>query len=140
MLYRTAWIVMMSLVLGVALVGCSKPQPTTEAGLKVTDIDVGRSLSADKTIADKTTSFSPTDTIYVSVTTKGTSPSAKLTARWTYESGQVVDQSDQTIAPVGGQSVTEFHISKPDGWPAGAYKVEVLLDGASSGTKEFKVG
>jgi len=35
--------------------------------------------------------------------------------------------------------VTEFHISKPGGWPEGDYKVEVMLNGASAGTKSFKV-
>jgi len=74
MFHRNAYAVMMSLVLGVVLASCSRPQPPVQAGLKVKDIDVGRSLAADKTIADKTTSFSPADTIYVSVTTEGSSP------------------------------------------------------------------
>ena len=67
------------------------------------------------------------------------SSSASLKARWTYEDGQVVDESAQTIAPTGGAAVTEFHISKPTGWPVGSYKVEVLLDGAPAGSKNFKV-
>ena len=69
----------------------------------------------------------------------GSGPSATLTARWTYQDGQVVDESRQNITPTGGSTVTEFHVSKPDGWPTGGYKVEVLLDGASAGTREFKV-
>ena len=39
-----------------------------------------------------------------------------------------MDESEQTIAPTGS-AATEFHISKPDGWPAGKYKLEVLLNG-----------
>jgi hypothetical protein len=35
--------------------------------------------------------------------------------------------------------VTEFHISKPDGLPAGKYKVEVLLNGNAAGSKDFTV-
>jgi hypothetical protein len=51
----------------------------------------------------------------------------------------VVDESRQNITPTGSTTVTEFHLSKPDGWPAGGYKVEVLLNGISAGTREFKV-
>ena len=127
------------LLLAVALSGCSAPKPAVETGVKVTDIDVGRSVTADKTIAEKTDSFRPADTFYVSVKTDGSGPSATLTARWTYEDGQVVDESRQNITPTGSATVTEFHMSKPDGWPAGGYKVEVLLNGISAGTREFKV-
>ena len=131
--------VAVGLVLAVALFGCSASKPAVETGVKVTGIDVGRSLAPDKTIAEKTESFGPTDTFYLSVKTDGSGPGATLTARWTYEDGQVIDESRQNIAPTGSATVTEFHLSKPDGWPAGGYKVEVLLDGASAGTRDFKV-
>jgi hypothetical protein len=49
-----------------------------------------------------------------------------------------VSESTQTIAPTG-DARTEFHVSKPDGWPAGKYKIEVLVNGATAGTKEFDV-
>jgi hypothetical protein len=127
------------LLLAVAVFGCSASKPAVQAGVKVTDIDVGRSITADKTIAEKTDSFRPADIFYVSVKTDGSGPSATLTARWTYQDGQVVDESRQNIAPTGSATVTEFHLSKPDGWPAGGYKVEVLLNGISAGTREFKV-
>ena len=53
--------------------------------------------------------------------------------------GQVVNESTQTIAPTG-DARTEFHISKPDGWPSGKYKLEVFLNGSSAATKDFEVG
>jgi hypothetical protein len=110
----------------------------TEAGVRVSQVDVGRSLTADKTIGDKTDSFKPNDTIYATVATEGTSSAAALKARWTYQDGQVVDESTQTIAPTG-DARTEFHISKPNGWPAGKYKLEVFLNGAPTATKDFAV-
>jgi hypothetical protein len=131
--------VVVSVCLAAAVYGCSKPKPAAEVGVTVTDIDVGRSVSADKTISEKTDSFRPADTFYVSVVTDGSGPSATLTARWTYEDGQVVDESTQNLAPTGGTAATEFHLSKPDGWPAGGYKVEVLLNGTSAGTRDFRV-
>ena len=132
----------LSLLLAATFFGCSASPPPAQTGVqtsvKVTDIDVGRSIAADKTIADKTDSFRPNDIFYVSVKTEGSTPSATLAARWTYQDGQVVDNSTQTISPTG-PAVTEFHLSKPSAWPEGDYKVEILLNGSSAGTRTFKV-
>ena len=120
------------------------PQPAAPApppaapAVTVTAIELGNQIDADKRVTRQITAFAPTDTIYVSVVTTGATPSATLTAKWTYQDGQTVNESTQTIAPTGPVA-TEFHISKPDGWPAGTYKVEVSLNGRSTGTKEFEV-
>jgi hypothetical protein len=45
----------------------------TDAGVRVSQVDVGRSLTADKMIGDRTDSFKPNDTIYASIVTEGTS-------------------------------------------------------------------
>jgi hypothetical protein len=76
----------------------------------------------------------------VSVETSGTSGS-NLTARWTYEAGgQVTRVNEETQkVPPGGPAVTEFHIRKPDGWPAGDYQVVVLVNDEVSVTKKFSV-
>jgi hypothetical protein len=113
------------------------PSPAAPA-ITVTAIELGNQISADKRVTQQVTAFAPTDTIYVSVLTNGSAPSATLTAKWTYQDGQVVNESTQTIAPTG-PAATEFHISKPDGWPAGAYKVEISLNGRSTQMKEFEV-
>jgi hypothetical protein len=115
----------------------SAPTPTA-APLAVEDISLGKSVGADKSIAELATEFAPTDTFYVSVKTTGAAPSAKLTALWTYEDGQSVAESSEAIAPTG-PATTEFHVSKPDGWPPGGYRVQVFLDGKAVGTKEFAV-
>jgi len=106
--------------------------------VKVTDVSLGRAISADKSISDSTDKFRANDTIYASVTTDGSAPSATLRARWTFEDGQTVDETTRTIAP-SNRERTEFHISKPNGWPAGKYKVEVFLNDQSAGTKNFEV-
>lgn len=111
---------------------------TTGRGIEVEEIDIGRSLNADKSIADNTTSFKPNDTIYLSVKTDGSAPSAQLRTRWLFSDGQVVDEASQTISPTG-EARTEFHIAKPDGFPPGKYKAEVYLNGQQAGTKEFEV-
>jgi hypothetical protein len=110
----------------------------TGVGVRVSQIDLGRSLNADKTINDNTDSFKPNDAIYASIVTEGSAATATLKARWTYQDGQVVNESTQTITPTGNAR-TEFHISKPDGWPTGKYKLEAFLNGSSSATKDFEV-
>lgn len=106
--------------------------------VKVTDVTLGRAIGVDKAISDRTDKFRPNDTIYASVTTDGSAPSATLRARWTFEDGQTVDESSRTIAP-NNRERTEFHMSKPNGWPAGKYKLEVFLNDQSVDTKTFEV-
>jgi len=109
----------------------------------VSNIALGKSKTSDNKIASPTTTFGARDTIYASVTTENAVAGSTLSARWTYQDGQVVDSTSQSVAPAGAggsTSVTEFHISKASAWPAGNYKVEIFLDGSSVGSKDFKIG
>ena len=110
----------------------------TASSLRVADVELGRVLGADKRVTNETDQFRRNDTIYASVASEGAAASATLTARWTYEDGQVVDSTSQTISP-SGSATTEFHISKPSGWPKGRYTLQVLLDGREGATKDFRV-
>ena len=112
--------------------------PAAPAPFAVTGIELGKQIGANKRVAEQVTVFAPGDTIYATVLSSGASPSTTLKARWTYEDGQVVDESTQAIAP-SGPTVTEFHIAKPSGWPAGKYKVEIAANNAPAGSKEFEV-
>ncbi|MGH7674973.1 MAG: hypothetical protein ACREMV_06850, partial [Gemmatimonadales bacterium] len=112
--------------------------PPERAALAVSTIQLGKQLGTDKNVVQAITVFGATDTIYAAVATTGMAPSATLTARWTYEDGQLVSESSQVIAP-SGPAVTEFHIAKPSAWPTGKYRVAVTLDGVEVGTKEFEV-
>jgi hypothetical protein len=141
-----------ALALGLAAAasaGCKKdapPPPQEEASVpapapaefSVSSIEVGRGIGADKRITSPVTTFKPKDTIYVSVMTEGAAPSKTIAARWTFEDGQLVNEGTETIAP-SGPAATEFHIAKPSGWPAGKYKVDITVDGAAVGSKDFEV-
>ena len=131
------------LVLLVVLAACkgganNNTTTGTTGSVRVTDLTLGRSVGGDKAVTDRTDSFKPNDTIYASVATEGSAQSATLRAKWSFEDGQLVDESTQTIAPTS-QARTEFHISKPDGFPAGKYSVAVSLNGTPAGTKDFEV-
>lgn len=139
-----------ALALGLALGACgggdaeesAAPADTTPvveaAPVSVTGVTMGRAIGPDGRVTDATTTFAPGDTIYASVETEGTADAATLTALWSYEDGQVVNESNRTIAP-DGPANTEFHVSKPDGWPAGGYEVVISLDGAEAGRASFEV-
>lgn len=52
--------------------------------------------------------------------------------------GTLVNEETRDIAPTG-PAVTEFHITKPSGWPVGKYTLEVSVDESPAATKEFAV-
>ena len=130
-----------------AVPGCKKGSDTANTGTATTttaaepsisEVQLGRRISADKRVTDATTRFSPRDTIYAVAVTQGSSPNATVTARWTYEDGgQVVKEDSRSIA-ASGTEATEFHISKPGGWPKGKYRVTLTM-GGSTETKDFEV-
>lgn len=113
------------------------PAEPMAVALKVDGIETGKGLNADKTIKEDEHDFKVRDTIYVSVKTQGAG-SAKLTAKFTYQDGQTVEESSQDIAPTG-EAHHEFHIQKATAWPKGDYKVDVMLNGVSAGTKDFTI-
>lgn len=142
----------LAIVAGVmGVVGCKKPAPPPQdesastapappapKEFSVGSIDLGKGIGSDKHVTTPTTTFAPSDTIYVSVATDGAAPSKVIAAKWTFQSGQTVKENTDTIAPTG-PAATEFHIAKKSGWPVGKYKVEILVDGSSAGTKDFEV-
>ncbi len=119
------------------------PMPAAAATASVTGVDLGNAVGADMRVAAPMGTFAPKDTIYAAVMTatsdQAASVAGKLGAKWTHlDSNQTVheDSKDLTFA---GDGVTDFQISKPDGWPTGTYKVEIRLDGNVVQTREFEV-
>jgi hypothetical protein len=110
----------------------------SQSPVQVARVDLGRGVGADNRVTDPTDAFTPNETIYATVVTNGSAPSAEIKTRWTFQDGQVVDETTRTIAP-NGEAATEFHVVKPDGFPTGKYRVEVFLNGTQAATKEFEV-
>ena len=159
---RTRLLYPLSAALAAALVlsACKKPEPApapappatapeptpitapAAATASVTAVDLGNSVGADNRVAAPATTFAPRDTIYAAVTTRTSDAAAtvpgKLGAKWTYQDGQTVHEDSRDLN-LAGDGVTAFQISKPDGFPAGRYKVEISLDGSVVQSKEFEV-
>ena len=150
-------LILAALIFGVA--GCKKetpppapkvtvPQPAPQvqaptpapAGVSVASISLGKALGSDKKVAAATDTFAKGDTIYAVVETTGAG-TATLKAAWTYHKGgktAPVSESSQTISP-SGLAASEFHVSKPDGWPTGDYQVGISINDKPAGTKNFTV-
>jgi hypothetical protein len=104
--------------------------------LTLSDIQLGRSINADNSIASPTTSFKPGDTVYVAIHTtargKGT-----IGVRWKYRD-RVIDEPTKQVS-TDGTDATEFHLQNSGGFPVGDYSVDVFIDGQLVGTRTFKV-
>lgn len=149
-----------ALAAALALSACKKPEPVpaptppvttpepapitapAAATASVTALDLGNSVGADNRVAAPASTFAPRDTIYASVTTRTSDAAAtvpgRLSAKWTFQDGQTVHEDSRDLN-LTGDGVTAFQISKPDGFPAGRYKVEISLDGSVVQSKEFEV-
>ena len=119
------------------------PTPTPPPAATAQTIFTGRRIGDNKQISDSTSMFNARDTMYVVVTTANTPSGGNMMAKWTFETGAVVDSIMQTVEKtdsVKTTAVTEFHIMKKNPWPAGKYTVDISLDGRSLGTRTVEVG
>jgi hypothetical protein len=110
------------------------------AGVNVTGITLGNAIGDQKKVTQASTSFAKNDTIYASVDTAGAG-TATLNAKWTYTANgkEVPVREDTQTVTATGPATSEFHVSKPDGWPAGDYKVEISSAGKAADTRTFTV-
>ena len=104
--------------------------------LELANIQIGRSLNQDGSVASITTLFKPSETVYVSVQTgagKGV-----IGVKWKF-GNKVVAEPTKTVDYNTGPKSTEFHLQNSGGFPPGDYSVDVLIDGVQVGSRNFKV-
>jgi hypothetical protein len=111
--------------------------PAGAADIRVTEVALGTAVGLDKKVLQPQEVFRPEDTLYVSVVTAGSSSNTLLTARW-LRGEKVLEETTQAIAPVGTAN-SEFHVSKPGGFEAGEYEVEILVEGKPVHKRRFTV-
>ena len=104
--------------------------------LQVSTIQTGRSLNSDNSVGNHGTRFKPTDTLYVSVLTKGAG-AGTLEARWLF-SGRVVSEAKKEVS-YPDDAATEFHMQYAGTLPTGEYTVEILLDGKPVESRKLEV-
>lgn len=113
-------------------------ESTVRAALSVVNVDMGRGIGADSTIAEETTDFTSRDTVYASVHTSGTAQNSAVVARWTSEDGTVVEETTNTVT-TSGDARTVFRLSKQGGLSPGKYTLRILVDGKEARSKDFEV-
>ena len=115
------------------------PEPPPTRPFAVTGVVMGTTIDpTTNKITAATDTFAPSDMFYVSVQTEGSVVDRAITARWSYQSGQVFGTETKTITSNGPRQ-TEFHVSKTSPWPLGAYKVEIEMNGAVVESRDFDV-
>ncbi len=119
-----------ALLAALVTAGCSNPP------LSLSNIQVGRSLNPDRSIASITTLFKPSETIYVSVQTRQAG-SGTVGVKWMFGS-QVIDEPTKTVK-YDGPASTDFHLRNSGAFPPGDYSVEIFIDGQMVGKRVFKV-
>lgn len=157
---RMHYAVAAALVASLALAGCKKKEETVitppaasepaalppvepapapvAAPVSVVSVDLGNAVGADNKVAAAMSTFGTKDTIYTVVTTDGTAANAPLAVKWTAPDGTEI-VSETKMLNTTGPATTEFHATKPSGWPTGKYKAEVLLNGAVVQSRDYEV-
>jgi hypothetical protein len=112
---------------------------TTAAPAGISNIQ----MSTDQDGANATTTFAPTDTIYVTFDVNEVDTGAALQVRWYALNVEGQDPetpfttTDYTYNDEG--SIYAQIESTDGGFPAGQYKVEIYLNGAKVGEEQFSV-
>lgn len=104
--------------------------------LKVTTVQLGKTLNSDNSVGTHTTTFKPSDTVFASVLTPA-SGSGTIETKWYYASSKVSEMKKEVS--YHGEAATEFRFHNSAGLPIGPYRVEVFLDGQPVGERTFKV-
>ena len=117
-----------AIVLGIA---CSN------GPLTLANIQIGRSLNQDRSVASITTLFKPNETIYVAVQTTAAGKGV-ISVKWKF-GAKVIDEPSKPVE-YNGPASTDFQLKPSGGFPPGDYSVDILIDGVQVGTRAFKVG
>lgn len=137
-----------------ALIGCDgmgtkRSADAAEASVTVTppaprvvSSELGRQAGEESLrITEASTSFTARDTVFLAVVTANAASDTRLTARWTFQDGTVVDSSGQGVARSTGtaNAVTQFRVMREDGWLVGNYTIDIFMNDALVETKSFTV-
>lgn len=85
--------------------------------LRVTTLQLGRSLNPDNSVTEHTTRFKPDDTVYVAILSDEPGYGT-ITVRWRLH-GQVVSEATREVSYTRA-AATEFHLQNSGGFPPAA--------------------
>lgn len=147
--------VALAIVLASAAAACTRPTGNeinvSDEGMKngvaaaryltpvaLDSLEIGRSLDADKTIKDETSSFQPKDTVYAAIRISGSANSGLVRALWTDSQGKTLEDDTRLVTP-SRSDLVNLQAAPPDGWKDGDYTLSVYLDDKLAATRNFTV-
>jgi hypothetical protein len=113
-------------------------QPIEKTDVHVVGVDLGRAVDAGAHVTDATDTFAPTDTVYASVRTKGSSPKTVLGVRWKNAMGDEINGNNLVVRPTG-DTATLFTLRYPAPLALGRYTLETRVNGGVVKTSSFTV-
>ena len=122
----------LAVLLVIAAAACGPSEP-----LRISTIQVGKSLNSDDSINQHATTFKPKETVYASAITEAAG-AGTISVRWVYFA-QTVSQEAKDVS-FSREGATQFHLQPPSaGFPEGDYRVEFQVNGQPAGAREFRV-
>jgi hypothetical protein len=128
---RTAIACLVAVFVSGCVAACGSGQP-----LRVASIQLGRALNEDHTVSSFTTTFTPDDSVYLSVLTTGVG-SGTISVRWKYGGAVIAEPKREVSYRI--DAATDFRLQSGGSFPTGSYSVEVFLNGQSAATRAFSV-
>ena len=101
-------------------------------------ITIAKAVNADHSPGEAATTFGKKDTVYVTMWTSSAPIGTEITARWFGPDGKQLTE-DKIVTDKAGDGYTSFHAANTKGWAPGAYRVDVLLNGAPVGSTVFTI-
>ena len=114
--------------------------PEAATGARIVRLELGNAVDAQGRVVQPLVRFAPRDTFHASIELVLPDATAHaLDARWTYlDTRQTVLEERKPVAGPGHVQAT-LQLSKPDAWPGGQYRLELLLDGQLAQARVFEV-
>ena len=116
-------------------------QPTPTPKLEITRVYLARHDAS--TAGDEVETFSPSDrTVYCIVELNDAQPGARVTSTWTLvDAGELKNRKigELEYTTTASRKTFDFHLTNPQDWPSGDYKVEIYLNGQFARSVEYQI-
>lgn len=113
---------------------------TPSTAVHVSSVELGNALAADQRVLQPMIEFAPSDTFHATVTLAGHDAAVhRLGVEWTHLDSRQRVFAEHKLLSVAGNLATTFRLSKPDVWPPGQYRLQVMLDDHPVQARLFEV-
>jgi hypothetical protein len=105
----------------------------------VASVATAKGFDGSQNAVNPTSDFKPTETIFAVVKSENIVTGNQLAAKWIYAKENKVIRTDSLSLARAGSNTSSFNLKPNKPLPVGDYKVEVMLNGKTEKTADFKV-